>query len=1006
MNRKRNLSLLRVFFALLLAIPAMVSAQEVTFWNFSDTETFPNDTLWETTTIQGLTFVTDGSSVDRVPIFQSCSERTWTSVDGTEELTFTQRLKINGKSSTAYRWVYFTANPGDTIEVWGNSTSSSSARTLTFKSGGYNGVSWGDVDLATGSNPSYGYVVYGGSEQAMIAMVSSGSWYTYAIRLKPNPDFDGGETPPTPTQRWFLKHPWGGGSWLWREVLANEDGSAYSRKDIFGGDGCNYADNINGSGSSWVPLSNIEVIGSPVVGDSAEFIFYPATGAITIRNLGEPQEETGPRWFFKHGWGDGLDASWEWRELYPNADSTLYIREDIYGGTGCNYADNPLGINSVWVPLSDLTLIDNPVVGDSAEFVFDPATKAISIRLTKAAPEESTVVEPDPTKLFSLVGGRVYLDNSFDAWDDECIYLVVGNDSESLCVRFLPDEAGRLTCPVPYVKEDITYAAVIGNSHYSSGSWGPSNISNANHYSAIYSDGWQSGVNDGWEITLGASDNGSPLTLTHLEGEYGELFTTTEKNNCFRLNDDLRQITFIFSTSRTRFVISPLNVQKLFVYGSISNWSQDDSDYRMSGFSADGCFYLTLPYSGISRTGNGGQPEFLFKVHHVNGNSYVTQSWPTLAEGCEDYLTFCSNGWKQIVAFNDDDVEDLAQRKETALYIRPLADFDLTDPMEQERISNFRRVPGTQHLYRSYHPYHSSRSSYDTEHARLEWVATLATQAGINCDIALSGNLESEDGNATYTVSGTTYTTTIPDYYREIINNQRVLYVGRQNGHTPSYDHALYYTDQSRFAEWIQEIVRFINNDDHPVPFQIHCHLGADRTGVFSGVFAAMCGASWDDIAADYNRTSDMQISEFRHSNQLRYALYLLTGFDPLILPSGPDARRVVYTETTLEEAIASHSAYSGGRALYDYPPIGTPLPTLQQAVAAHFVEGGYLEQDEIEACVAKLRGEEIEPYDPTGVIDIQDGNQVSSVRKVIKDGRVLIIKDGVTYDVWGHIIR
>ena len=260
-----NQSLLRKLLALMLALPLLMSAQEVTFWNFSDTEMFPSDTLWETTTLHGVTFVTDGSSADRVPIFQSCSSRTWTSADGAEELMFTQRLKINGKSSTAYRWLYFTANPGDTIEVWGNSTSSSSARTLTFKSGGYNGVSWGDVDLATGSNPSYGYVVYGGSEETVMAMVSSGSWYTYAIRLKPNPDFGGGDTPPTPTKRWF----------------------------------------------------------------------------------------------FKHGWGDGLDASWEWRELYPNADSTLYIRQDVYGGTGCNYADNALGINSVWVPLSDLTLIDN-----------------------------------------------------------------------------------------------------------------------------------------------------------------------------------------------------------------------------------------------------------------------------------------------------------------------------------------------------------------------------------------------------------------------------------------------------------------------------------------------------------------------------------------------------------------------------------------------------------------------------------------------------------------------
>ena len=98
----KNQLLLRMLFAFLLVWPMMMSAQDVTFWNFSDTEAFPNDTLWETTTVNGITLVTDGSSIDRVPIFQSCSERTWTSADGNETLTFTQRLKINGKSSTAY----------------------------------------------------------------------------------------------------------------------------------------------------------------------------------------------------------------------------------------------------------------------------------------------------------------------------------------------------------------------------------------------------------------------------------------------------------------------------------------------------------------------------------------------------------------------------------------------------------------------------------------------------------------------------------------------------------------------------------------------------------------------------------------------------------------------------------------------------------------------------------------------------------------------------------------
>ena len=163
-----------------------------------------------------------------------------------------------------------------------------------------------------------------------------------------------------------------------------------------------------------------------------------------------------------------------------------------------------------------------------------------------------------------------------------------------------------------------------------------------------------------------------------------------------------------------------------------------------------------------------------------------------------------------------------------------------------------------------------------------------------------------------------------------------------------------------------------------------------------------MCGASWDDIAADYMRTSDMQISEYRHSNQLRYAFYLLTGFDPLILPSGPNAVPTVYTAVTLDDAIASHAAYSGGRVLYTYPAIGTLLPTLKDAIAAHFVNGGYLEMEEVEACVAKLRGDE---QVPTGVIDIRDDVMSPQVQKIFSNGRLLIIRDGVAYDAWGHIV-
>lgn len=899
MNTK--LSLIARMLVLSVALLCTSQATASHFWNYSDKTIYHDaDTLWTTTNVDGVTYVTNGSSAERVPIFQTCGERTWTSQDGSESLTFDMRMKFNGTSNSAYRWLYFNAAPGDTIEVWANSTSSSSARTLTLKAGGYSGATIGTGTAATGSDPSYVKVVYTGKTETEVALVSSGSWYTYAIRIKSNPNFGGGED---------------------------------------------------------------------LVQD----------------------------WWFKHGWGDGLDASWSWKKLVPNEDKSLYYRNDIYGGTGCNYADNEYGTGSAWVPLDKITLIDSPKMGDSAQFTFDPATKAITIRKTKDAPQEDVTVKPDPSKNISLAGGRVYLDNSVAQWNDECIYLVVGNDNASQCVRFLPDADGRLVCPMPYTKEDITYIAVIGNSHYSSGAWGPSNLTKAHHYSATYTGKLQSSISDGWEIKLAGADNGSAITINALEGDFTQVFTTTEKNNCYRLDDDLRQITFIFSTARSRFVISPLNVKKVYSYGSISNWEKTNEDYVLAGYSDD-CFYITLPYSALEMTGNGGQPEFLFNVYHMNGNSYVTQSWPTLEEGCAEHLVFNSNGWKQIVAFNDDDVADLLKRKEVALYIRPLSDFDLTSRVDQEKISNFRQVPGTQHLYRSYHPYHSSRSQYDTEYERLNWVGKLAAETGIKCDIALSGNLESEDGKTTYTCGGKTYTEQIPDYYREIIKNNRVLYVGTENGHTPSYDYALYFTDSERFAQWVQEIVRFINDDNHPVPFQLHCHLGADRTGVFSGLLGALCGASWDQVAADYNRTSDLQVSEYRHSNQLRYAFSRLTGFDPIILPSGENAAPSTYTENTINEAKANLKSYTGGCSLYTYPAVGTALPTLQQALADHFVKGGFLTQDEIDKCVAKLRGE----HTGTGITIVN--TTVSTVaRKMLKDGQVVIVRGNDTYDVMGR---
>ena len=222
-----------------------------------------------------------------------------------------------------------------------------------------------------------------------------------------------------------------------------------------------------------------------------------------------------------------------------------------------------------------------------------------------------------------------------------------------------------------------------------------------------------------------------------------------------------------------------------------------------------------------------------------------------------------------------DDIAEIGRRGDTAKYIAPLSAFNLKDSADIAHLTNFRRVPATRHLYRSYHPFNPDRPQYDTEHERMEHLAALGAQYGIKSDIALSGNETGKVGNK-YTCGGKQYTVTLPAYYQDIIKNNNVLYVGTANKQTPDYNTAVFRTNEEKFGQWMQEVVRFINS--HPAPFQIHCSLGADRTGAFSATLAALCGASWSQIAYDYHMTSNLQIQEYRHANCVRYELYLLTG--------------------------------------------------------------------------------------------------------------------------------
>ena len=387
--------------------------------------------------------------------------------------------------------------------------------------------------------------------------------------------------------------------------------------------------------------------------------------------------------------------------------------------------------------------------------------------------------------------------------------------------------------------------------------------------------------------------------------------TDADRAKCFIDNDGDKSVTFIFDNNLWK--VSGL--KSVEVRGSFTSWGASD-DFVMT-YDADGDFWhVTAPYSAVKIPGNSGQPEFKFVT---NGSSWQSGSSKSFIP--EGYV-FRNSDKNNIVVFNSDDFETIKANSASANVVKTLDDFDLTTTEGQEEISNFRRVPGTTMLYRCYHPFKYSRDTYATEPVRIQYVDELSVQHGVQSDICLSGD---DTGSLTsYTIGGVKYTESVPDYYQAALDNGHVLYVGTVNGTTPSYNAVYYRTNNDTFCQWIREVTDFIIDDSTPMPVTIHCRLGTDRTGVFCAVLAALCGAGWTDIAADYQKSNRMGILEFRDYHLLQYAMQLMLGVDDI-----------------------------------------NTVDNLGAAISAYFMGNGTLTQDDINAIRAKLCAE------PSGVSNI-----------------------------------
>lgn len=569
---------------------------------------------------------------------------------------------------------------------------------------------------------------------------------------------------------------------------------------------------------------------------------------------------------------------------------------------------------------------------------------------------------------WSFSGGFVYFDNSLTQWDKN-IYLIIGKSTYSSVYPMTINTEN----PNQYVASlpssgwgDAEYMAVINSADWSKGSFGYDELKNASNYTAAYTAGLGASANQRYLLTPQSKENGCAIRLEWKGNDMPINFSDTEKNNCQKLDADKGLITIIFSTSSKRQNISMDAIERIYVNGSISAWNGTHPHYVLPVRSSDGCFFGTFALSDLERLGNSGQPEFVFHVFKTDGTDYTCRAHSSWEGGIDSRLIFENNGENMMLLLPRDDIAEIGQRKEFAKYIATMADFpNLNDSATVAHLTNFRRVPATTNLFRSYHPYKPDRAKFETEHERMVQLANLGDKYGIRSDIALSGNEESHEGES-YTCGGKTYTTTIPSYYKSIIAGGNVLYVGTANGHTPSYEEAVFNTHGERFGQWMQEVIRFIGDDTHPAPFQIHCSLGADRTGAFCATLAALCGASWEQIATDYENTSNLRIQEYRHRNCVRYELKLLTGEDPTTFcPTSPKTGK-----------------------------------TLAQAVADHFISKGYLTQSEIDAAVIRLRGISV-----TSEIESVNATETQPT-KTFLNGQLCIRRAGHTYSALGTQIQ
>ncbi|MCR5400682.1 MAG: tyrosine-protein phosphatase [Treponema sp.] len=297
--------------------------------------------------------------------------------------------------------------------------------------------------------------------------------------------------------------------------------------------------------------------------------------------------------------------------------------------------------------------------------------------------------------------------------------------------------------------------------------------------------------------------------------------------------------------------------ESVYVCGSFNGWlNTGDSAWKLSKKQDNDCLYYSIqkPLSLVMIPGNTGFPEFRF-FGLSNERSHLLNEKKKFKD-----FSFHDN---KLIIRNEEDLKLLTSIKKNIVYKKNLSDFDENCPACRADISNVRIVPGTKCLFRGYNIFKKSKADMDTEELRLNLVQKAYELYGIRSDITLNG----------YEGANVLEGESIPEIIKSIEKEGNRLCI------SIDYNLVYFHSDAWDYISTIQKVARFIL--EHPSPYFLHSRLGSDRTGVTCAIFASLCGSSWEEIAEDFEKTSNMGICEYRNRRLLQYSVEKLIGKNP-----------------------------------------------------------------------------------------------------------------------------